>query len=73
MLREEAYRIVQAHAMRSWETGSNFLTDVENDLQIGHYLEADRLRQTFSLQRQLRYIDRIFDRVFTPQTTAVET
>ena len=64
MLREEAYRTVQTHAMRSWETGSSFTTDVENDPVIQRYLNSERLRETFSLDRQLRYIDRIFERVF---------
>jgi len=64
MLREEAYRTVQAHAMRSWETGSSFSTDVENDPLIRSHLTPERLRETFSLHRQLRYIDSIFERVF---------
>jgi adenylosuccinate lyase len=64
MLREEAYRTVQAHAMRSWETGSNFTTDVAEDPAIRRWLEPAKLAETFSLERQLRYIDSIFQRVF---------
>jgi adenylosuccinate lyase len=69
MLREDAYRIVQLHAMRAWETGANFTTNVESDPAIQRYLQPAQLEQTFSLDRQLRHIDRIFDRVFSISTT----
>jgi hypothetical protein len=37
---------------------------VANDPRITKYLDAAALAQTFDLQRQLRYVDAIFDRVF---------
>jgi adenylosuccinate lyase len=64
MLREDAYRIVQAHAMRSWETGEDFRTTVENDPEVRRWLPPDKLDVTFSAERHLRHVDRIFERVF---------
>ena len=64
MLREDAYRAVQVHALRSWEQGTDFRTDIEADPEIRKVLTADQIAQAFSLDRQLRNVDRIFARVF---------
>src|SRR6202030_3846721 len=64
MLREEAYRIVQGHAMEAWESEGDFRAAIEGDPDISQLLSRDRLAQTFSLERQLKHIDAIFDRVF---------
>jgi adenylosuccinate lyase len=64
MLREDAYRTVQAHALRSWDQGTDFRTDIEADPEIRKVLKADQIAQAFSLDRQLRHVDRIFARVF---------
>src|SRR5580700_486620 len=37
MLREQAYRAVQAHAMRAWETNGNFRLAIESDQEILSY------------------------------------
>lgn len=73
MLREEAYKLVQAHAMRCWEEDGDFRASVERDTEIGKYLSKDQLAESFSLDRQLSNIDCIFRRVFasTPRTTPV--
>ncbi|MDX1979953.1 MAG: adenylosuccinate lyase, partial [Bryobacteraceae bacterium] len=64
MLREEAYRLVQAHAMRCWEEGTDFRGAVEADPDIAKYLSGSQLDDTFDVNRQLANIDAIFDRVF---------
>ena len=64
MLREEAYRLVQSHAMQSWETDGDFRAAVTSDAGIQRYLTPDRLAESFSVSRQLANIDRIFQRVF---------
>lgn len=66
VLREEAYRLVQSHAMHAWETGGNFREAVETDPAIRGYLSAAQLEQVFSAERQLKNVGRIFDRVFEP-------
>jgi adenylosuccinate lyase len=64
MLREQAYRVVQAHAMKAWEEESDFRAAIEADPEIARFLTREKLAQTFSLDRQLRNVDKIFARVF---------
>jgi len=64
MLRERAYKIVQDHAMRIWEEGGDFRAAIENDPEIRAALAPEALARAFSLERQLRHVDRIFERVF---------
>jgi adenylosuccinate lyase len=64
MLREEAYALVQDHAMRAWEQDGDFKSAVESDPAVQRYLKTGNLEHTFSLQRQLGNVDAIFARVF---------
>lgn len=64
MPRDDAYKAVQENAMAAWETDSNFQERVAQDIRITKFLDAKALAHTFDLQRQLRYVDAIFDRVF---------
>jgi adenylosuccinate lyase len=64
MLREQAYRIVQTHAMRAWEEEGDFRAAVEEDPEIRAVLTPQKIAEAFSLERQLRNVDRIFTRVF---------
>ena len=64
MLRDEAYKAVQENAMTAWESDSSFRNQVAGDPRITKYMDATALAHTFDLQRQLRYVDAIFDRVF---------
>jgi adenylosuccinate lyase len=64
MLREHAYKVVQTHAMQSWETGSDFRAAIASDSEISKYLKNEDLERSFGLERQLRNVDAIFRRVF---------
>ena len=64
MMREDAYRIVQGHAMRAWEQEGDFRAAIDADPEIGAVLAPERIAEAFSLERQLRNVDRIFERVF---------
>ena len=64
MLREQAYRIVQTHAMRAWEEDGDFRAAIEADPEIRNVLSPEKLAEAFSLERQLRNVDKIFRRVF---------
>jgi adenylosuccinate lyase len=64
MLREQAYKIVQAHAMTAWENDGDFRSAIESDPTITQHLGPGALEDTFSVSRQLRNIDQIFQRVF---------
>ena len=64
VLREEAYGWVQRNAMRAWEQEGNFRQLVEQDSDISGVLTSREISGAFDLQRQLRHVDYIFDRVF---------
>ena len=64
MLRDQAYRIVQGHAMRAWEEDGDFRAAIEADPEVQAALPAEKIAQAFSLERHLRNVDRIFERVF---------
>ena len=64
VLREDAYKLVQGHAMQAWESGGNFRAAVESDERITSRLSPGQLEEAFSVDRQLRHVDAIFDRVF---------
>jgi adenylosuccinate lyase len=62
--REDAYRLVQGHAMRAWKEDLNFHDLVLQDKSITDRVPAKQIEQAFDLRRQLRNIDKIFARVF---------
>jgi adenylosuccinate lyase len=64
VLREEAYRWVQRNAMKAWENGDDFRKLVAADPDISRAMTPAQLDAAFDLQRQLRNVDAIFDRVF---------
>jgi adenylosuccinate lyase len=66
MLREDAYAIVQKRAMEAWETEGDFQSAIEADPDIAKLVSREKLAETFSLTRQLRHVDAIFQRVFGP-------
>jgi adenylosuccinate lyase len=63
MLREDAYRLVQSHAMRAWKEDLNFRDEVARDPEIAALLSAEKLASTFDYTRQLGNVDAIFRRV----------
>ena len=64
VLREQAYGWVQRNAMRAWEEEADFRQLVEEDPDISSVLSADEISGAFSLKRQLRHVDYVFERVF---------
>ncbi|HEY0784914.1 MAG TPA: adenylosuccinate lyase, partial [Acidobacteriaceae bacterium] len=67
MSREEAYRLVQGHAMRAWQSDEElvFRELVAADPEIAGRLGSEKLSAAFDLQRQLQNVDAIFQRVFS--------
>ncbi len=63
MLREDAYRLVQSHAMRSWKEDLVFQDEVAHDPAIVALLSPEKLAKTFDYMRQLGNVDAIFQRV----------
>jgi adenylosuccinate lyase len=64
MRREDAYRIVQAHAMAAWERGEDFRQRVAADPEVRAVMSAGDLAELFRLEPSLRHVDAIFARVF---------
>jgi adenylosuccinate lyase len=63
MMREDAYRLVQSHAMRAWKEDLVFRDEVARDEKINSLLSAEKLDRTFDYTRQLGNVDAIFKRV----------
>ena len=63
MLREDAYRLVQGHAMRAWKDDLVFRDEVAKEPAISGMLSSDKLAKTFDYTRQLGNVDAIFKRV----------
>jgi adenylosuccinate lyase len=64
MSREDAYRLVQTHAMRAWKDDLVFHDLVTSDPKITSRVPKKQLEEAFNLKRQLRNVDKIFARVF---------
>ncbi len=64
MLREQAYRVVQGHAMRAWEEEGDFRAAIDADPEIRAILKPGQIAEAFSVERQLRNVDKIFQQVF---------
>ncbi len=65
MSREDAYRLVQKHAMAAWKNGTNFREAIRNDSEIRSKLSGEQIERAFNLERQLENVDGIFARVFS--------
>jgi len=66
--REDAYRLVQSHAMRAWRENLDFHELIVNDPEIAGRVPRAKIEHAFDLKRQLKNIDKIFGRVFSNKT-----
>jgi len=64
MSREDAYRLVQRHAMKVFREDGDFLARLESDAEVGKYLPARQLARLFDLRYHTKNVDRIFRRAF---------
>lgn len=64
MSREEAYHLVQHHAMDVWENGKDFLTELKHDNAVTRVLNTEELEGCFDLSYYLKHVETIFKRVF---------
>jgi adenylosuccinate lyase len=60
LARDEAYRAVQAHAMRAWEEETDFTELVRNDRELAGRVDLDAV---FDLDATVRHVDAVFDRI----------
>jgi adenylosuccinate lyase len=61
--REEAYTIVQKHAMDVWREGGSFKERLLSDARVAERLSAEELDELLAPERHLRNIDVIFERM----------
>jgi len=64
--REQAYEWVQRNAMRSFAEQRDFKQLLLADADVTRALPPPELERAFDLDEQLKHVDYIFDRVFTP-------
>jgi adenylosuccinate lyase len=63
MSREDAYRLVQSHAMRAWQQDLVFRDEIARVPEIAARLTPAQLARAFDYHRQLANVDAIFSRV----------
>ncbi|MBB3932768.1 adenylosuccinate lyase [Kaistia hirudinis] len=62
--REDAYALVQRNAMKVWEKGADFLTELKADPDVRAALSEAELEEKFDLGYHTKHVDTIFRRVF---------
>jgi len=63
--REDAYKLVQTHAMRAWKEGLTFRDEIAKDPSITSRLPPEQLARAFDYKRQLENVDAIFKRALS--------
>lgn len=62
--REDAYTLVQRNAMKVWEEGRDFKTELLADPEVTAALSPEEIEEKFDLAYHTRHVDTIFARVF---------
>ncbi|WP_127900479.1 adenylosuccinate lyase [Solirhodobacter olei] len=62
--REDAYRLVQRNAMRVWEAGADFRTELKADAEVRAALSEAEIDEKFDMGYHTKHVDTIFARVF---------
>ena len=66
MSREDAYSLVQEHAMRVWNEKIPFMQLILNDTRVLKFISQEKIKEIFDVNYHLKYVNLIFDRVFQP-------
>jgi adenylosuccinate lyase len=72
MRREDAYRVVQRHAMEAWRSEADFRKRVSADPEVRAVLKEHEIAEVFRLERYLEHVEAIFERVFDEREPAGE-
>jgi adenylosuccinate lyase len=62
--REDSYKLVQRNAMKVWEEGKDFKTELLGDAEVLKSLSAEEIEEKFDLGYHTKHVDTIFARVF---------
>lgn len=66
--REQAYGMVQRHALRCWEDGTPLMDALLNDREVRQSLSAQQITALFDLAPYMAHVDAIFERVGLRET-----
>jgi adenylosuccinate lyase len=64
MSREDAYRLVQSHAMAAWQGDGRFADRLKADPEVTRLIPTDKIDGLFDTAYHLKHVDTIFRRVF---------
>ena len=62
--REKSYSLVQRNAMRVWNEGKDFETELLNDPEVLSVLSTKQIKEKFDLNYHTKHVNHIFNRVF---------
>ena len=62
--RENAYVYVQRNAMKIWDDGGSYLSELKSDEDVSAHLTDQELNALFDLDQHFQHVDTIFKRVF---------
>jgi len=62
--REDAYKVVQSNAKKTWDNNEDFYTNLSKDKLIKKYLSTKELEKLFDLNYHTKNVNYIFSRVF---------
>ena len=62
--RDDSYKLVQRNAMKVWEDGKDFKTELLADEEVLAALSAEEIEEKFDLGYHTKHVDTIFKRVF---------
>ncbi|MCZ4257187.1 adenylosuccinate lyase [Sulfitobacter sp. PR48] len=62
--REDSYRLVQRNAMKVWEEGADFKTELLADAEVLAALSPAEIEEKFDMGYHTKHVDTIFARVF---------
>jgi adenylosuccinate lyase len=62
--REDSYKLVQRNAMKVWEEGKDFKTELLADPEVLAALSVEEIEEKFDLGYHTKHVDTIFARVF---------
>ena len=67
--REDSYKLVQRNAMKVWEQGKDFKTELLGDKDVLKALSAEEIEEKFDMEYHTKHVDTIFRRVFGTAAT----
>lgn len=62
--REDSYKLVQRNAMKVWDHGKDFKTELLGDAEVLKALSVEEIEEKFDMGYHTKHVDTIFKRVF---------